>query len=432
MALLQYQGSTPTPQPARLLAVDDDPPVGEFIARVARDMGFESCTLSDPQALTPALLAGFDVVTLDLSMPGRDGIELLRLISGACPQPALVLVSGLDQRMLDSVRQLASARGLQTCQVVRKPFRAHELKGVLGRLHEQRRAMRGVQASHAQGPLFDIGASELDEAITRREFEVHYQPQLSSQEGTLLGVEALARWRHPRHGLLFPRSFISMAEEAHLALPFTEAILESALADYQTLQERIGFEGTLSVNLPPTALFDISIPERILGRLHDLRIPPSRLIIEVTETSLPADLTLSLDILTRLRMRGVRLSIDDFGTGHSGLSRLRDAPFDELKIDMEFVRHAETDPACREIVRNAIRLGHGFNMKVVAEGVESERILHWLRAEGCDLVQGYHLSRPLAVETLITWAQARLAPHHPDPSAPVAPPDFMVTLPADS
>lgn len=416
-----------SPHPIRLLAVDDDPPVGEFIARVAQGMGFETETLSDPAALTPAFLGGFQVVTLDLSMPGVDGIELLRLISRAQPQPALVLISGLDQRMLDSVRQLAAQRGLRICQVLRKPFRAADLQGVLERLQDQRQATASVAATPSLAPA--ISAQELEAAIARREFVVHYQPQLGVEGGALMGVEALARWHHPAHGLLYPRAFMSLAEDARLALPFTEAILEAALPDYRHLQEHIGFDGTLSVNLPPTALFDISIPERILDRLRALGIPPSRLIIEVTETSLPADLTLSLDILTRLRMRGVRLSIDDFGTGHSGLSRLRDAPFDELKIDMEFIRHAEHDPASREIVRNAIRLGHGFNMNVVAEGVESERTLAWLRTERCDLVQGYHLSPPLTRDGLVAWARGRMAAAH---ATPVTAPDFMVTLPAQT
>lgn len=405
MALQQASGSTPTSHPTRLLAVDDELSISEFIASVAREEGFESSTLADPTALTPASLAHIDVVTLDLSMPGADGIELLRLISRVQPQPALVLVSGMDQRMLDSVRQLASAHGLGVCQVLRKPFRATELRVVLKRLQGLRHTAALVPVTPSLAP--SIRAEELEAAITRREFVMHYQPQISLRDGALSGVEALARWRHPDHGLLFPRSFVTLAEDARLALPFTEAILDSALTDYQILRERTGFQGTLSVNLPPTALFDVGIPERLVSRLRALQIPPARLIVEVTETSLPADLSLSLDILTRLRLRGVCLSIDDFGTGHSGLSRLRDAPFDELKIDMEFIRNAEHDPASREIARNAIRLGHGFNMKVVAEGVETESTLQWLRAEGCDLVQGYHLSEPLALEALVAWVRGR-------------------------
>jgi hypothetical protein len=170
----------------------------------------------------------------------------------------------------------------------------------------------------------------------------------------------------------------------------------------------MGFEGSLSVNVPPSALSDVNVPERLLAILAESGFDQSRLVVEITETSIPSLAALSLDIQTRLRMRGIRLSIDDFGTGHSSMERLHDAPFDELKIDMMFVRGAEDDPALKLIAESAVTLGHSLGMVVAAEGVESADALSWLTRIGCDYAQGYYISPPVDLKALGQWAAVRL------------------------
>ncbi len=235
------------------------------------------------------------------------------------------------------------------------------------------------------------------------------QPKLNLADGSWIGVEALARWQHPVHGLLYPDAFIHIAEGSELALPFTYEVARKAVADCAVMIATMGFDGSLAINIPPSALTEATVPERLLEILSGSHLEPSRLVVEITETSIPIGLALSLDIQTRLRMRGIRLSIDDFGTGHSSLERLHETPFDELKIDMMFVRGAEHNPALKMIAESAVKLGHSLGMVVAAEGVENAEALDWLTRIGCDYAQGYHISRPVPLDALGQWAKLRVA-----------------------
>jgi diguanylate cyclase len=244
-------------------------------------------------------------------------------------------------------------------------------------------------------------------AIARDEIVVHLQPQIKISSNEWVGVEALARWQHPQLGLLFPDSFISLAEEPDISGIFTAKILELSLDALNKLYSMTGFNGTVSVNFPASALADVGMTDRIIEAVDRHGIDHSRLIVEITETSVPQNVGNSMDIEMRLRMREIKLSIDDFGTGFSSLERLHASPFDELKVDLIFVRESQRDPAARSIVENSIRLGHSLEMQVVAEGVEDDAILTWLKGCGCDIAQGYHISKPLAVDDLCKWAANR-------------------------
>lgn len=400
----------------RLLAIDDEPSIGQLIVDVATDYGFEASAATDATTLSSEALASFDVILLDLLMPGTDGIEVLRRLGRSKSQAMVVLMSGLDRRMLDSAWQVASAIGLQVCDVLAKPFRGYDLVALFDKhaLGKPTQPMPlPVRENHG------LRLSDLQRAIEADEIVVHYQPQINVKDNTLAGVEALARWQHPTHGLLYPGAFIELAEHDSVALPFTLLVLRKALAEFAELTHRLGFEGTLSVNIPPTALTDVTFPEKVVEMLGRAGVSHKRLIMEVTETSIPQNEAVSLDIETRLRLRGIRLSIDDFGTGHSSLDRLRAAPFDELKIDMVFIRDADRTPSARAIVENAVRLGHSVGMSVVSEGVETQSVLNWLRTVDCDIAQGYFISRPLPMPTLIKWATTWCQEHpHPGASKP--------------
>jgi EAL domain-containing protein (putative c-di-GMP-specific phosphodiesterase class I) len=252
-----------------------------------------------------------------------------------------------------------------------------------------------------------VTVEDLARAIAHDELVIHYQPKLNLADESWIGVEALVRWQHPVHGLLYPDAFIHIAEGTELALPFTYEVASKAVADCAVMIATMGFEGSLAINIPPSALTEPTVPERLLEIVAGSGLEPSRLVVEITETSIPSGLALGLDIQTRLRMRGIRLSIDDFGTGHSSLERLHEAPFDELKIDMMFVRGAEHDPALRKIAESAVTLGHSLGMVVAAEGVENAAALAWLKRIGCDYAQGYYISRPVPLNALGQWAQMR-------------------------
>ena len=315
-------------------------------------------------------------------------------------------MSGMDRRMLKSARKVAAMQNLSVAGVLNKPFRPAELRELL----------TGIIATTTnsvdkkmRAPQVVVTVEDLARAIAHDELVIHYQPKLNLAEASWIGVEALVRWQHPVHGLLYPDAFIQIAEGSELALPFTYEVARKAVADCAVMIATMGFEGSLAINVPPSALTEPTVPERLLDILSGVGLDPSRLVVEITETSIPSGLALSLDIQTR--MRGIRLSIDDFGTGHSSMERLHEAPFDELKIDMMFVRGAEHEPALRMIAESAVTLGHSLGMVVAAEGVENAEALAWLTRIGCDYAQGYHISPPVLLNALGQWAKLRVATH---------------------
>jgi EAL domain-containing protein (putative c-di-GMP-specific phosphodiesterase class I) len=297
-------------------------------------------------------------------------------------------------------------QNLDVVDVLRKPFRPAQLRDLLSGLAAH--PMRGPELIPAP-PGSTATLDEIRHALAKGEFALHFQPQLRVGDRAWVGVEALVRWSHPTLGLLRPEAFIPQVEVSDLALPFTYAIMAQALDALAAIERDTGFSGRLSVNVPPAALTIADFPDRVLRLLTAAGVDSSRLTIEITETSIAVDPTLSLDIQTRLRMHGVRLSIDDFGTGHSSLERLHEAPFDEMKIDMVLVRNADRDPSLRKIAEGAIALGRSLAMTVVAEGVEAEETLVWLARVGCDLAQGYGIGRPMGGAELRRWAAAHRA-----------------------
>ena len=385
------------------LIIDDEPGLAALALDVAIDCGYDARILTSSATMDPAAI-DCDVILLDLLMPGMDGVEVLRHLATGGSRAQIILMSGMDRRMLDSARKVAAMQQLCVAGVLHKPFRPVDLRDLLAGIVSPTKTAAGktVRASEVV-----VTVEDLARAISQDELVVHYQPKLNLSDGRWIGVEALIRWQHPVYGLLFPDAFVHIAEDSELALPFTYEVARKAVSDCAAMMATMAFEGSLAINVPPSALTDPTVPERLLDILSGASFDPSRLVVEITETSIPSVQALSLDILTRLRMRGIRLSIDDFGTGHSSLERLHESPFDELKIDMMFVLGAEHDSALRLIAESAIQLGHSLGMVVAAEGVENAEALAWLTRIGCDYAQGYHISRPVALDALGQWAESR-------------------------
>jgi predicted signal transduction protein with EAL and GGDEF domain len=244
---------------------------------------------------------------------------------------------------------------------------------------------------------------ELRAAIEADQLFLFYQPKVDLKARTVVGAEALLRWRHPKRGLVPPGDFIPLAEQAGVIKPLTWWVLGEAVKQCGAWErDALGLE--VAVNLSARSLHDPQLVERITGLLDAHEVPPRRLQLEVTESAVMTDPDRAAEILGRLGALGVGVSIDDFGTGYSSLTSLRRLPVNEIKIDKSFVigmgGNGGSDKA---IVRSTSELGHNLGLRVVAEGVEDETALDLLRSYGCDLAQGYYIARPMAADALVAW-----------------------------
>jgi diguanylate cyclase (GGDEF)-like protein len=247
---------------------------------------------------------------------------------------------------------------------------------------------------------------ELRQALVEGELVLHYQPKIAVVGGEVTGVEALLRWQHPRHGLLAPAEFLPLAERTGMMGELTRWVVDAALAQARAWQDE-GIEVPIAVNLAAANILDAALPDAVAEQLAHYGVPGERLTCELSEHTVMADPRRAAEVLDRLRVLGVRLSLDDFGTGQSSLSYLKRLPLDELKIDRAFVAGIVGDENDALIVRSTIDLARNLGLEVVAEGVEGADVLHRLRSLRCDEAQGFHLSRPLPPDALVEWLAGR-------------------------
>lgn len=235
---------------------------------------------------------------------------------------------------------------------------------------------------------------ELREAIEEGQLELRFQPVFSIMSGELVGAETLVRWEHPDAGLLMPGEFIGLAERSGLIRRLDRWVLGHTVARARSWVVEDGLEW-VAVNVSSTSFHDPNFPVYVQEVLRETDVDPGRLVLEVTESAAVRDPEFAARTLRTLRELGVQVALDDFGTGQSALAHLRSLPTDTLKIDISFIQGLEESRENEELVRSLIRLAHGLDLQVVAEGVETEDQYYWLEAAGCDLVQGYHTGPPM-------------------------------------
>jgi diguanylate cyclase (GGDEF)-like protein/PAS domain S-box-containing protein len=243
---------------------------------------------------------------------------------------------------------------------------------------------------------------DLISALETEQFYLVYQPQVCTLKTRVVGVEALVRWNHPTRGFIPPNDFIPIAEETGLILKLGEWILQTACRQAKQWLD-LGFDLTVSVNLSARQLNQKDMLAVITETLRQTQLPAKNLMLELTESMMMTNIEAHILELQTLKALGVHVSIDDFGTGYSSLSYLKRLPIDELKIDKSFVDDLESGENDRNIVRSIIALGHNLHLKIVAEGVEHQTQLDFLRDNGCDVIQGYFYSKPLAATAVLEF-----------------------------
>lgn len=396
----------PTPH---ILIVDDDPLQLKLITHLVAAGTAGAQIVSFLSAVDTLAHIGVDTTTpslilLDLNMPQMDGVAFLRQLKATGFDGAVILISGEDERLIQTSARLAEAYGIEVLGTLAKPVLPKPLKALIDRWQHR---MPHSPLRHAnEWP--DFSADELRDALACHSFVNHYQPKVSLATGAFTSVEALVRWQHADHGLIPPDRFIPALEHNNMIGEMTTQVLQHAAEDSAWMQAH-GLTPRMAINISARSLNDVAFPDEVGKLIDHAGMRSDQLILEITESHLAHDPLSALDILTRLRLRRIGVSIDDFGTGHSSLSQLRDLPFDELKIDRSFVTRASRQPILQAILNGCFDMAADLRIKTVAEGIEDLEDWNLMRAYGCHEGQGFFIARPMPVAALPTWHRGWVA-----------------------
>ena len=385
--------------------VDDEQQHVDLMTEIISLTGLSATGFTSARLFVDHPIANTDIILLDLNMPDMDGIEVMRTLYDRGCMPIYILVSGFDERVLHSAKQFADAKNILVAKKLSKPINTQEFSHYINQLHiETRLQLTKTRAPHQQvtNSKQALSIEQLKTAIREKQLVLFYQPKLNINSKKITGFEALVRLQHPKLGLIFPDQFIAMAEQNNLISELTYEVFRLATEDYLRFRAA-GISPGISINISAEDLLDLSMPEHFSALAKTKNIPPDAITIELTETAILKSVSDSLDILNRLRMKGFFLSIDDFGTGYSSLVQLYQAPFTELKIDQHFVMRMLEDDEALSIVKICILLAKELKMTSIAEGIESQDVWDKLKQLGCDLAQGYLISKPVPVDACCEW-----------------------------
>ena len=378
-----------------LLVYENDENIIALLRDSAKALSITVSVTSDFSEFKDLYNEEISMVYINLMMPEHDGIEVLRFLRKLKSKAGVIISSGEQENLLKAAARLAQSYELLLMGDLQKPFTAETLTTTLKKDISKpfkRRAQRETQFSR----------NDVRRCIAKDEILVMYQPKIDIKTLQFVSAEALVRWRHPDLGILGPGAFLPLVEELDLIGAMTTLIVEKAFNQI-VKWEKIGIHSNIAINLSARSFTDLNLPEQLVLISDKYNIAPQRVTLEITESWNTQDNGSALDIVTRLRLKGFKLSIDDFGTGYSSMTQLKQMPFTELKLDQSFVRGATDDKQARIIVESCIDLGHRLGLHVVAEGVETQSDWDLVTELGCDEVQGYYVARPMPGSNIPAW-----------------------------
>ncbi|WP_440905281.1 EAL domain-containing protein [Catenovulum sp. SX2] len=381
------------------LLLDDSPSIIALMTQVLKNAGITQVNAfsNANDALTYLANNSVNIIFSDLNLPHIDGVEFIRLLQQHNYPGHLVIVSSMSAKTIKSVEQLARTCKLNLVGSIAKPITEQAVANMLTKASEYKKP------SH-RANVEKLKIYELIRALEQQQFDLYYQPLICNKTRRIIGLEALARLNHPSKGLVFPDSFIMELEHNALIKHLTYEQLDQVLQQIASWRDK-GLALSVSLNISATLLIEKNLPDMIFELLSCYKLPADKLVLEITESSVIEQQADMLEVLSRLSMRGIKLSIDDFGTGFSSVERLIDLPFSEMKIDKQFVQNAVTDEGQRATLESMVNMAKRLGMSVVLEGIET--LEHWNMA--ChlsgDILQGYYIAKPMPASELSDWVE---------------------------
>ncbi len=386
--------------PTSVLVVDDEHFMLRLLHRTLTQLGVASVTTRDSAHVALQELEVSqtlpDLILLDLNMPSMDGVEFIRRLANLQYTGAVILVSGEDQHILESIGKLVEAHGIHSLGHLSKPIEPAVLAARIGNWATSSAGGRRL-------PRKACRPEELRAAIADGALVNYYQPVVAVASGDLIGVEALPRWPFADGTMMYPEQFIGVAERHGLIGELTNVMLSAAFAQARAWRD-CGLTLQLSIQLSIASMIRLGFPDAVMNHASEAGVPPDSVAFAVRESQLMANLSNELDVFNRLRLKRFHLTIDEFGAGHSSLTQLRDIPFDGIKVHRSFVQGAAVNDKLRAIYGASLAVGKALRMTVVAEGVENRADWELLRRTGCNLAQGALIARPMLGENVADWA----------------------------
>ena len=383
-----------------VLVVDDATSNRMVVVEMLKDLGIVSVLEAENgiAALELVESSRVDLVLTDLNMPGMDGIELLSNLAKRRDNKVLyvAVMSDVGQAVLDTVQNIVDESHLELLGVFPKPLNITYMQGLLSQCDPDNRESISAPSALA------FSTEEVARALAQGQLVAYYQPKVFFSNRKIWGMEALVRWIHPVHGVLPPALFVEHLESGDLALDFFRHLLRQVCAFLKSLPAQQDLVHC-SINLPVPLLTTEGLVDDMVRVLKSYGLPNEAIVLELTETSLMQHLAASLSTLARLRMKGFGVAMDDFGTGYSSMKQLARCPFSELKIDREFVQDANISEKKHAILTSAISMCQRMGILSVAEGVETLADWDQLSVLGCEVAQGYLISRPIPEEAMREW-----------------------------
>lgn len=395
----------------RVLIVEDSPCQAEYLSVLCRACGISKLSTAENGRVALELIdkaeTCFDILICDLEMPDLDGIELIQWLAKRNTSSALIIVSSREQSLISAVELMAVTEGIYVLGSIQKPVPQGALEALL-------KDYRGKAVARTKGASClnsALSLQELEQGLAQHQFELHYQPKICMDNGMLHGLEALVRFRHPARGLLYPGDFIELCEHKGLIDALSFEVITMAIQQLVVWNQQ-GFAPRISVNLSGRSFSNSAFTQDVMKLLTQAAVAPSDLIFEVTETQVIGNIGEALAFLSRLRLHGFGLSIDDYGTGYSSVKQLSQIPFTELKMDRSLIEGVASKSHLQVIFESTLSMCNKLGIDLVAEGIEKNKDWEYLRSAGCHVAQGYYISPPMPSYEVVNWVHAGMPALH--------------------